>query len=229
MDVNERRGGGYAPPEEVSSALADLERTGGAVLLVGDGPEWIGRHVRKRLYGDDSEQARYRIHVSTAASSSFPRPARPPLAGERTTIRYVTARRGATKSVARGAHAGPDRVCTSLSELGIAISEAIEEFEERTGGLEPGQLRLGFDSVIPLLEEDKAAAFRFLHLLVKRVGTVRGVIHVPLSRPYDSEIVRLFAPLFDVVVEVRLTGGTTQQRWHFLERNRTSGWLTPSR
>lgn len=229
MDANGRRSRGSASPGEVSAALADIERTGGAVLVVGDGPDWIARHVRRRLLGDGSEGPLYHIHVSTAASGSVP-PAGNPAAGERLTIDYVTARRAATRAASRSARDGrADRVCTSLPDLGIAVSSTIEGFEERADGLEPGRLRLGFDSVIPLLEEDRASTFRFLHLLVKRVGTVRGLVHVPLLRPYDSEIVRLFAPLFDAVVEVRLAEGTTQQRWHFPGRNLTSDWLTPSR
>lgn len=111
------------------------------MLIVGDGPEWIGRHVRRRLLGDGSGGPCYRIHVSTAASGSFP-PADPAAgAGERTTIGYVTARRTATRSAARSARDGrADRVCTTLPELGIAVSSAIEGFEERAASNRVGSV-----------------------------------------------------------------------------------------
>ncbi|MFD1633816.1 hypothetical protein ACFSBJ_08730 [Haloplanus ruber] len=41
----------------------------------------------------------------------------------------------------------------------------------------------------------------------------------------SAEVVRLFQPLFDATVELRVDGGDLDQRWHFRDRNLTSDWL----
>ena len=49
--------------------------------------------------------------------------------------------------------------------------------------------------------------------------------HVRLSRPLGAESVRLLAPLFDAIIELRLDGTEAVHRWHFRDAEVTSEWL----
>jgi hypothetical protein len=114
----------------------------------------------------------------------------------------------------------------SITDLGVAIGTAIREFDAVAGDLDPAELRVAFDCVATLLSEyDRQTVFRFLHLLANDVRTVEGMGHVRVPESLDSEIVRLLAPLFDAVVELRLDGREPQQRWHFRDADLTSEWL----
>ncbi|MFD1599684.1 DUF7504 family protein [Halobellus rarus] len=114
----------------------------------------------------------------------------------------------------------------SIVDLGVEIGTAIREFDAVAGDLDPAELRVAFDCVAPLLSEyDRQTVFRFLHLLANDVRSVGGMGHVRVPEPFDSEIVRLFAPLFDAVVELRLDGREPQQRWHLRDAGLTSEWL----
>jgi len=114
----------------------------------------------------------------------------------------------------------------SIIDLGAEIGTAIREFDAVAGGLEPSELRVAFDCVVPLLSEyDRQTVFRFLHLLANDVRTVDGMGHVRVPERLDSEIVRLLEPLFDAVVELRLHGGEPQQRWHLRDADTASEWL----
>ncbi|WP_238993878.1 DUF7504 family protein [Halobellus captivus] len=114
----------------------------------------------------------------------------------------------------------------SISDLGVEIGRAIQQFEAIAGGLEPAELRVGFDCIATLLAEyDEPTVFRFLHLLANDVRTADGMVHVRLPEPFDAETTRLFAPLFDGIVELRLNGSEPQQRWHLHDGDVVSEWL----
>ncbi|QCC47925.1 DUF7504 family protein [Halobellus limi] len=114
----------------------------------------------------------------------------------------------------------------SIVDLGVEIGTAIREFDAVAGDLDPGELRVAFDCVAALLSEyDRRTVFRFLHVLANDVRSVEGMGHVRVPEPIDSEVVRLFAPLFDAIVELRLDGREPQQRWHLRDADLTSEWL----
>jgi hypothetical protein len=118
-------------------------------------------------------------------------------------------------------------VSGSVTELGIEVSTAIDQLNTIAGGLDPAELRIAFDCTTSLLSRyDEQTVFRFLHLLANDVRRVEAMGHVRLQKPYDAEIVRLLEPLFDAVVELRLEGTVTQQRWHFRDAGVTSEWLS---
>lgn len=54
-----------------------------------------------------------------------------------------------------------------------------------------------------------------------------GHMHLPVD--YDSNIVHLLKPLFDAVVELREKDGEPQQRWHLLESDLRTGWISRRR
>lgn len=114
----------------------------------------------------------------------------------------------------------------SIVELGVEIGHAIQQFDSIAGGLEPAELRVGFDCADTLLAEyDEQTVFRFLHLLANDVRAVNGMAHVRFSQPFEARATRLFAQLFDAVVELRLNGRNPQQRWHFRDAGTSSEWL----
>jgi hypothetical protein len=112
-----------------------------------------------------------------------------------------------------------------LDELGVAISRSIAEFEAASDGLAPAELRVAFDCLPSLTERlDDEPLFRFLHLLNAQVRSVDGMIHVWLPQPRTARLVRLFEPLFDAVVELRVNGMLTQ-RWEFRDSDVSSDWF----
>jgi len=114
----------------------------------------------------------------------------------------------------------------SIAELGVDIGEAIQQFDAIAGGLEPAELRVGFDCVDTLLAEyDERTVFRFLHVLANDARAANGMAHVRLSQPFDADSTRLFAPLFDAVIELRLNGSEPEQRWHLRDADTVSEWL----
>jgi hypothetical protein len=60
---------------------------------------------------------------------------------------------------------------------------------------------------------------------VGQARAVSGLVHFRLPRALDSELVRLFRPLFDATVELRIDAESLDQRWHFRDRDLTSDWL----
>lgn len=222
-------------PCAFASTLAELKREGGGLLLVGDVPPQVGDPMRRRLLGEESTRRRHRIYVSTRdpPGARFPFEARE-IAPERWD---VLRHGGATRSAAATSATSPDpavtlptgRECPTIGDLGTALVTAIEAADRRHGGLDPAQLRVGFDSVSPILDHDEALAFRFLHLVVQSVKATGGMVHCPLYHPLDSPPVRLFAPLFDAIVELRTHDDETHQRWHFTDSDVRSDWLTTSR
>ncbi|WP_458210438.1 DUF7504 family protein [Haladaptatus sp. NG-SE-30] len=108
---------------------------------------------------------------------------------------------------------------------GVAISEAIDAFDADADGLAPAELRLCFDSLIPLLSIDEKLLFRFLHILIGRLKSANGMGHFHLPRAHTNAAVLRLESLFDAVVELRLESGQLQQRWHSHDRETTTDWL----
>lgn len=114
----------------------------------------------------------------------------------------------------------------SIADLGAAVGDTIRWFDDVAGGLDPAELRVAFDCVAPLLSAyPDPAIFRFLHLVSFQIRRVGGMGHVRLSRPLDSDPVRLLAPLFDAVIQLRLDGTDAVHRWHFRDADVVSEWL----
>jgi hypothetical protein len=113
----------------------------------------------------------------------------------------------------------------SIGELGAAVVESVEAFDTAAGGLDPAQLRVAFDCVPSLVDRyDEETLFRFLALLTSHVRMESGMIHVWLPQPRSARQVRLFEPLFDAVVELKVND-TLTQRWEFRDSDVTSDWF----
>ncbi|OVE83797.1 DUF7504 family protein [Natronolimnobius baerhuensis] len=124
----------------------------------------------------------------------------------------------------------PARVTVdSLADVGIAISSAIEFFDTDADGLEPAELRVGIDSLLPLLEaSDRETVFTFLHLITGRTTAADGMFHCHLPVEHDATIVSVLSSLFDVVLEVQDRADGYEERWSLTDEGRKSGWISRS-
>lgn len=215
-----------------ASALTGLKQRGAALLVVGNIPADEYAHACARMGGDETATRR-RLFVTTAAD-------RPPVGNRITADTGARAPEMATRirwhpharSTASESRSSYSQIQTvdvqreRLTALGIAISEEIAAFDTHADGLAPAELRICFDSVDSLLGTfDRASVFRFLHVLVSRIRSVNGLGHFHLPLTTDAELVQVFAPLFDAMVELRIGDEQRQQRWHLREPELTSPWL----
>ena len=235
--------------------LRRLKRDGASVLVVGSLQSDQRRDLCSRLFGHASDAIRRRIAVSTTDRAAwrptfddessptlfrqidYDAPSRSAVADEPDATASDLGfgdRPGSGESTHPSAHHSPS-VATShadagtLAELGIAISSAIEYFDTDAGGLEPAELRVGIDSLLPLLEEyDRETVFTFLHLTSGRVTAVDGMCHCHLPVERDATVAAVLSPLFDVVLEVRERTGGYEERWVLQNADRRSHWIPRS-
>jgi hypothetical protein len=114
----------------------------------------------------------------------------------------------------------------NLRDLGATIEETIEEFDAASDGLSPAELRLCFDSIMPLVADHEGRDVRrFLLGLTETVERFDGMAHYHLPSEYDSEAVDELEALFDAVVEVRQADSEVEQRWHLQEPEITTDWV----
>jgi hypothetical protein len=217
-------GGGVPPSTSFAQALEELKREGSNLLLVGESPADAHATASDRFLGDDSVP-RHRLFVFTAGEtvrSGVPGPADPETArvvSQRT--RDGTATPPGWPEDVRETAVDPDM----LSPLAQAAVGAVDEAEQ-DGGLDPGEFRLCFDSVTPLLREHRAEnVFRLLHLVTARVRQVGGMGHFHLRLDRDSDPVHVLEPMFDAVVEVRADEDGPRQRWSLRDRDLESDWI----
>jgi hypothetical protein len=233
--------------ESFVDALAALKQRGSALLVVGAVPEDAYRTASAAMLGDDDATPPRRRLLVTPNSGGQGIDDRLRMTGPVTpeTAHVVACADGArgvvqeADSTTEDAFASPATWVSptvgpgtqtawnegAFGELGAAISRSIGTFADVSGGLEPAELRVAFDCLPSLIERfDEETLFRFLHLLTAQVRSVSGMIHVWLPQPRTDRLVRLFEPLFDAVVELRVNG-TLTQRWEFRDSDVTSDWF----
>jgi hypothetical protein len=211
-----------------SDALTELEDGGCNFLVVGPVPGGVHHRVSQQLFGAETA-VRHRLLVLLARNDAelesrfgFPPSQMPP--GTVSVVRHSMFLRSTATDVTREPFSR--RVDTDrLSDLGRAISEEVLEFVRSTTRRAPGWFRLGFDSLLPLLENyETEPVFRLLRTMTHRIRDVSGMGHFHLSVPMDAYIVDQLRPIFDGLVEIRRREGGYQQRWHLIERDLSSPW-----
>ncbi|QLK24785.1 hypothetical protein HYG81_11750 [Natrinema zhouii] len=216
--------------DEFSDELSRLKRQGTSVLVVGSVQPDQRQDTCQRLLGCGADRLRRRILVSTTGESHPVSHFVDDTSSERlSVITYDTQARSAA-ATAPAASPSIDPSTTdvdTLADLGIAISSAVESFEADADVLEPAEVRVGIDSLLPLLEEyGKQRVFKFLHLINGRTRSVNGMAHYHLPVERDAQIVPILSPLFDVIIELREQNGECQERWVIDDGAYSSGWLT---
>lgn len=251
-----RRGGadGAVPGTTVgvATALNELKSRGSALLVVGTVPASAYTRLSTRLLGEGPDRRRLvvehrrspdrRFEHVTRWTPEWTRVFRCRIASRRSTAaadapdpegtpwtpRAPDTDLGATadRTDDGGYAAVAELVDGSVADLGTAVGDLIGWFDDVAGGLDPAELRVAFDCVVPLLSAyPKRTVFRLFHLLAYQIRSVDGMGHVRLSRPMDAESVRLLAPLFDAIIQLRLDGTEPVHRWHFRDAEVTSEWL----
>ncbi|MFD1565530.1 hypothetical protein ACFR99_18510 [Haloarchaeobius amylolyticus] len=212
-----------------SSELARLKRQGASVLVVGSSRPDHRQDTCQRLFGCPTGRVRRRVLVSTTDG--------PHLVSQHidatdpetlSVINYDTrARSGATTATVSPSIEPFATDVDTLADLGIAITNAIDSFEAETDVLEPAEVRVGIDSLCPLLEAySHRQVFKFLHLINGRTKGIGGMAHSHLPVERDARIVPTLRPLFDIVVELREHDGDYQERWGITDETESSDWIS---
>lgn len=230
--------------DDFADELTRLKREGASVLIVGSVRDDHRRNVSRRLFGTNSTDRR-RILVSTTGTGTdlerqvgavVPASSSAPLV----VITYeASARSVATQSPSGGPppvestptthpdHIEPTRA-SDLGDVGLAVSEAIEQFDRDANGLNPSAVRIGVDSLLPLLETaGRETVFTLIHLINHRAKTASGMVHYHLPVAPSTRDVSVFRPLCDLIVELRDRNGVPMERWTTISGDATSGWIRP--
>jgi len=211
-----------------SNKLARLKRQGASVLVVGSVRPDHRQDTCRRLFGCTTDHVRRRVLVST---TDGPHPASHHVdTTDRETVSTITHDTRACSATATTSTVSPSidpSTVDTLADLGIAIADAIDVFEADADILEPAEVRVGIDSLLPLLEEyGHRQVFKFLHLINGRTQDVDGIAHSHLPVERDARIVPTLSLLFDIVVEIREHDGDYQERWVINDGAERSGWLS---
>ncbi|UTF52586.1 DUF7504 family protein [Natronosalvus rutilus] len=211
-------GTGVSDGVTFAQALDRLKRNGSTVLVVGSSEQAAHEVACQRLLGTHTDSERHRLAV-TARDATY--------RGHGCVCESTDARtRHIEHTVQPAQEPTIDMAGQPLATLGTDVIDAIREIESTEDGLDPAELRVCVDSIVPLLSEyDPEDVFKLLHITTTTVKSTTGMghFHLPLARDHDA--VNLFEPLFDAVVEVRRRDGRVEQRWHLRDYNVQSEWL----
>ncbi|WP_276279191.1 DUF7504 family protein [Halorussus caseinilyticus] len=227
MDSELRFRGSGANPR-FTKWLANLKQVGSNILVTGEVPDEVSARASRFLYG--REKRRFRIlaltdQTITSAESRLPEDA----AFDDPTTWIIDQRRGerSVPATAGGVTAGLDPLGSDdARQLCDEIQSAIAFYDEKAEGLDPAELRVGVDSLFPLVEEDRSAAEHALRTLGATVRGVHGMAHYHLRVPADDEVVERLMPLFDARVELRKRPRQNpEQRWYAPKIDAKTPWM----
>lgn len=111
------------------------------------------------------------------------------------------------------------------SELADSVVDAVAGFSYDAGRLAPGELRVAFDSLMPVLRNASGErALRSLSTILFQVRGARGMGHYYAATEPDSVVVAELRPLFDATIEIRRTPEPVQ-KWRIPRYGVESGWM----
>lgn len=241
-----KRGGDDRPPDDFQTfrnALNELKLTGCTVLVVGNTSRELFTRTSGQLLGD-ADVLRHRILAVTDAppesvADRLPDPAKAARSLSETTRLLNHAGAPRTASTATGS-ATRDKLTdieqtrvidSELTGLGSALCEAADDVAAEAYRLRPADLRVGIDSLGPLLDHyDVDAVETLLDDVGECVRSHDAMAHFVLPRSYDDEAVQRLVPAVDAVVELRAVDPEAcdhdaQQRWHIPEQNVETEWI----
>ncbi|WP_231184434.1 hypothetical protein [Haladaptatus sp. DYF46] len=208
--------------------LQQLKRRGSNLLVTGNVPDSISAKAARALFGHGRK--RYRILALIDRTIDSPESRFPEHASVADTTTWVIDQRNGERSIPAAASSAasyldPPRK-DNIHQLGEEIQTAIGFYEEHENGLDPAQLRVGIDSLFPLIQRDEGATKRILRTLTATVRGVSGMAHYHLRVRDEEPIVEELTPLFDARIELRRKPGLKpEQRWHVPELEKTTVWI----
>jgi hypothetical protein len=220
------RGDGDEP--SFSKWLANLKQVGSNLLITGEVPDTVSARATRYLFG--RADRRFRVLALTDQTAGNAATRLPDDASAEDPTTWVVDERRAERSApatASGATAELDPVGSDgARRLCNEIEAAVDFYDEYADGLEPAELRLGVDSLFPLLQDDSASAEHVLRRIGSTVRDVYGMAHYHLRVPADAAVVEDLMPLFDARVELRKRPRRTpEQRWYAPELDATTPWM----
>ncbi|NHN61504.1 MULTISPECIES: hypothetical protein [Halorussus] len=238
-----RRSPDDLPPDDTTAFLTllnELKATGCNLLVVGDAPREAFTRASAQLFGD-ADVLRHRVLAVTDATPGIvadrlPDPGEAPRPIAETT-RLVT-HAGVPRSAAADAELPPEladvretRIADpELRGLEAALVDAIDDAADAAEHLSAADLRVGVDSLAPLLDHYGVDVVRrCLEGVGERVRDYRAMAHYVLPVARDADPVRALASQADAVIELRAVepadrDRNAQQRWHVPARDITTEW-----
>lgn len=215
-------GGSDRQAAEFADALANLKQRGCMLLVAGTDHD-AADAACARLLGDAVSEPRRRLLV---AAGDGPERTTTAAAGSPTrTIAFRRMARSASAEDAGAPSTTPTRsVVGDPGDVHEAIVDETAALEPTDRPFEPSELRVCVDDGAELVATNgEEPVFRFCHALSGHLRDHRGMGHVHVSAPYDSETVARVEPLFDAVIEVR---EGPRQRWHLRDADISTDWLS---
>ena len=245
-DDRHREGEGPSAGEEFGDLLGllnELKAEGCNLLVVGDSRRELFTRASASLLGE-ADASRFRLIALTDATSQsaarrLPDPVETdqPLTAMTKLVHHPLSARSTTAEAATESYPEltgiPESHVTRecLAELETEIAESMAAFHNRTTDPTATELRVGVDSLVPLLDRyEESAVRRFVRVVADRAREYDAMAHYVLPEPYDSERVQSLAGEFEAVVEVRSVDPTkhdhdAEERWHIPGKDLTIDWL----
>ncbi|MEE6210423.1 hypothetical protein U3A55_09665 [Salarchaeum sp. III] len=211
---------------DFEGVLERLKEEGSSLLVVGDVPGEAYARASCRMLGDGEHAPRQRVLVvGGGAGATLPARCGESRCGDSDTVithgtnaRSAVADAGVTPAITPQTHVAAG----DANALGRAVLDTIASSD---GEFAAGELRVGVDTVQTLIDAvGEFPTFQTVDLLSECVRRERGMAHFHLPKPRDDRHVRLLEPLFDAVVELRVTDGV-EQRWSLRDEDVVSEWV----
>jgi len=233
------------PPDDFTaflSLLNELKATGCNLLVVGDAPRELFTRASSHLLGD-AGTLRHRVIAAIDATAEsiaerLPDPDATPRPLTETTriLNHAGAPRSVTAALdpeASADLAGVRETCIADPELrGLqsGLVDAIDAVAGEAAELQPADLRVGVDSLGPLVEHHgQEVVRRCFEMVSAHVRRHDGMAHYVLTEEYDSQRARAFRSEVDAIIELRAVDPVehdhdAQQRWHVPRRDLVTEW-----
>lgn len=212
---------------QFGATLSRLKQRGCALLVVGNVAPEVHQLACRHLMGDPSMH-RQRLYVTTDGSGTDARSAVTDGSHHRDhVVEYMTQFRSATecRTNCYGSTGVTHTTADAPAALVAQILATIRSIERAVGPLASGELRVCVDSLSTFIESnERDVSLRLVRYTSIATQRRSGMVHIHLPIAWETELTALFEPLVDAVVELRVTDGTPQQRWHLTESSLTSNW-----
>ncbi len=214
--------------------LENIKGSGCTVLICGAVPRDKMARVSARLLGDttassgclrlfgltdvglDSVAQRLRLAGDGDASARV--------------IRFGDESKRPSAAAAETTRLDVDDVPGDVDAFEAAMKEAIAELEADQSGVEPAELCVCVDSLLPLLAEyGRERVQTFLDRIDEIVGETRCMAHFTLPVDPGAPVVESLVPYSSVVVSLRVMDETLQQRWHLVLSDYRTDWFSIDR
>lgn len=222
--------------EEFTTELRRLKRRGCCLLVTGSVNERVRAVQSRHLFGD-AGAPRQRVLTLTDATpvgvTQYLPAGIEPEQPSVTVLDHTDAVRGGSTADTSSARPAPSPSpsvsgsTTALTGLGATLYDALSAVLPRHR-LAASELRVGVATLDALMTVDGLTSTQaFVRAMRTDMQAVRGMGHVHLSGSLDADTRAVLRSVVDIHLELRESQpSVTEQRWHLLEANITSDWLS---